>query len=69
MTESQTTTDLIDTVDNLNRYTAQARAVISSILLGLEDNNLSSEVLANLAWVVGDRLDDIEKTVRMIKTK
>lgn len=69
--ENQTATALIDTVDNLNRYTAQARAAISSVTLALshESENLSRETLANLVWLVGDRLDDIAKAIGQIKTK
>lgn len=67
--DNKNASDIVDAVDNLHRYTSQARAVISSIILGLEGNNLSSEVLANLAWIVGDRLDDIEKTTALIQTK
>lgn len=67
--DNKNAADIVDAVDNLHRYTSQARAIISAIILGLEGNNLSSEVLANLAWIVGDRLDDIEKTTALIQTK
>jgi len=68
--ENQNTLELNDHIDDLTRYTAQARAVISAIYLALEDDLYKEDkMLSNLVWVVGDRLDDIEKTTGLIKTK
>lgn len=61
------TNQLINTVDNLHRLTGQARAVVTSLCSDDNFKTLNEATLANLLWLLGDRLDDIELQIKQIK--
>lgn len=65
--EATKSNQLIDTVDNLNRLTSQARAVVASLCSDDNFKTLNEATLANLLWLLGDRLDDIEAQIKQIK--
>ncbi|WP_027669702.1 hypothetical protein [Rheinheimera baltica] len=65
--ETTKSNQLIDTVDNLNRLTGQARAVVTSLCSDDNFKTLNEATLANLLWLLGERLDDIDKQIKQIK--
>lgn len=57
----------LDTLDNLDRFTAQAKAAL--LCLSTNDNfkQLSEEVVADALWLISDRLDDIHRQLKGLK--
>ncbi|MGB1091487.1 MAG: hypothetical protein ACPGYX_05145 [Oceanobacter sp.] len=53
----------IDTLDNLNRFSYQAKAIINGLFLLADDHfqQLSPGLVADALWLLSDRMDDIHE--------
>lgn len=51
---------IIDNIDNLSKLVAQSRAVLSSLMADDNVKSLRPEAIANILWLLADRLDEME---------
>lgn len=52
-----------DALDNLDRFTTQAQAVVSCLLGNDHFKDLSPTLIADTLWLVSDRLNDIQRQI------
>lgn len=54
---------IIDQIDTLSKLVLQSRAVISSLFVDDAIKGLPAETIANLLWLLADRLDEMESII------
>ncbi|WP_445425171.1 hypothetical protein [Alishewanella sp. HL-SH06] len=55
--------NMIDNVDNLSKLVVQSRALITSMLMPDNLQCMHPETIANLLWLLADRLDEMENVI------
>ena len=58
--ENNTSFHIIDNIDNLSKLVVQSRAVLSSLMADDNLKNLRPDAIANILWLLADRLDEME---------
>lgn len=61
--ETENSFHIIDGVDNLSKLVCQSRAVVTSLIVDDQFKNLRPEAVANILWLLADRLDEMESII------
>lgn len=67
--ESLDSFHMIDHIDQFDKLIGQARSVVSALLNDDAFERLSSSTVADLLWLVGDRLDDMAAAQRQFSRR